>query len=263
MCKVVMNMLGFIRRGFGLKRRKPALFLHIQKTAGTSIVTAAQAHYGRSNVVSHGDFVGRSPEEFMDVPFVSGHFGYNFARPLLNGRFSFTFLRSPVERVVSLYYFCKSRDPDQFPIYKLAHEYDLEEFVMQAKCKGVIRHHVWNAQVWNLAGGPGPVVQRPGRSMEPDALLQRAIEHMRTLSFVGFTEAFDEDGAAVSRALGMSSGRSLGRDNVTPRRESVEDLAESVISAINDVTDLDRKLYEVAWRDRVERLANVSEARSD
>jgi hypothetical protein len=38
---------------------RPALFLHIQKTAGTTMVTLAQQHYGRENVASHGDFVVR------------------------------------------------------------------------------------------------------------------------------------------------------------------------------------------------------------
>lgn len=248
-----MSIFRSIRNTFRVRPVRPALFLHIQKTAGTSIVTAAQAHYGPKNVISHGDFVGRSPEEFLNVPFVSGHFGYNFARPLIPGRFSFTFLRSPVERVVSLYYFCRSRDPNQFPIYKLARQHDFASFLIQARERGVIRHHVWNAQVWNLAGGPGPIVPKPGRSMEPEALLQRAIENMRSLSFVGFTETFDEDGVEVARALGLSSERKPGRDNVTPDRALVSDLPESIISAINDVTDLDRRLYELAWRERTER----------
>ncbi|MCH7920168.1 MAG: sulfotransferase family 2 domain-containing protein, partial [Planctomycetes bacterium] len=106
-----------------LKREGPqrprVLFLHIQKTAGSSIVELARDHYDKS-VISHGDFGGHKPEDFQDVAFVSGHFGYEFARPLMSDRYSFTFLRDPVDRVLSFYYFCRRMDSNEFEIYSLA-----------------------------------------------------------------------------------------------------------------------------------------------
>ena len=80
----------------------PALFLHIQKTAGTSIVSAAREHCGDANMITHGDYMSRTSEELADVPFISGHFGYDFARQLMGERYSFTFLRKPVDRVLFL-----------------------------------------------------------------------------------------------------------------------------------------------------------------
>ena len=35
----------------------------------------------------------------------------------MDKRYSFIFLRNPIERVLSYYYFCKSRDPKEFEIY--------------------------------------------------------------------------------------------------------------------------------------------------
>src|SRR6476660_4102626 len=40
--------------------RRPAIFMHIQKTAGTTITEAVRRHY-RSDFVSHGDYL--KPEE--------------------------------------------------------------------------------------------------------------------------------------------------------------------------------------------------------
>ena len=91
---------------------KPALFLHIQKTAGSSIVDLARQAYGSDEVVSHGDFFlqpapssldalvdakGDGSREFADHAFISGHFGFGFAQPMMQGRYSFTFLRDPIE----------------------------------------------------------------------------------------------------------------------------------------------------------------------
>jgi hypothetical protein len=79
----------------GFLKLKPVVFLHLQKTAGTSIINVARQFYGNKNVISHGDFFldqNGSPitgdkfaqPEFMErrfgnIPFISGHFGYDFA----------------------------------------------------------------------------------------------------------------------------------------------------------------------------------------
>ena len=76
--------------------------------------------------ILHGDYQGRKPEEFQDVSFVSGHFGYEFAHQLMEGRFMFTFLRDPIKRVLSLYFYCKKLNPDELEIYKLAQELSLK-----------------------------------------------------------------------------------------------------------------------------------------
>lgn len=125
---------------------KPAIFMHIQKTAGSSVVHLARAYYGNENVSSHGDHLEgftdfplkdkffsheRILVEFGHLPFISGHFGYDFAKPFMQQRYSFTFLRDPIERILSFYYFCKSRDPEEYSIYKLVQELTLEEFLQR------------------------------------------------------------------------------------------------------------------------------------
>jgi len=68
---------------------KPALFLHIQKTAGTSIVEYAKRYY--PSIISHADFLNHKPEEFSEVQFISGHFGYEFTKYHMPNRYSFVF----------------------------------------------------------------------------------------------------------------------------------------------------------------------------
>jgi hypothetical protein len=88
---------------------RSAVFLHIQKTAGTSVQEMARQAYGNDNVISHGDYERLGLEECKSIPFVSGHFGFAFAEALMPGRYSFTFLRNPFDRLVSLYRFCRTR----------------------------------------------------------------------------------------------------------------------------------------------------------
>jgi len=94
--------------------------MHIQKTAGSSIVYMIRESYGNKNIISHGDHLDKwrefslidkffDPEitknKFGHVPFISGHFGYDFTKQSLTNRFSFTFLLDPIERIIFLYYF--------------------------------------------------------------------------------------------------------------------------------------------------------------
>jgi len=43
--------------------------------------------YGNDQVISHGDFVdtGRNILKHKDIAFVSGHFGFEYAAPLIKG----------------------------------------------------------------------------------------------------------------------------------------------------------------------------------
>lgn len=227
----------------------PALFMHIQKTAGTSIINMAARHYGNSNISSHGSFVGRSPEEFSKTPFVSGHFGYDFAKKLMPGRFSFTFLREPIERVISFYSFCRSRNPDDLPIYRIAHDLELEGFLHAAKESEIVRRGIWNSQVWRMASGPG-LGTASFNEMSPDEMLTQAVANMSSFSFVGFTETFDNDVTYIGRALRFSSDIKPARVNITPFKVINGDLPLKTMKLIEELTYLDRKLYEIALRNR-------------
>ncbi|MGH8247611.1 MAG: sulfotransferase family 2 domain-containing protein, partial [Gammaproteobacteria bacterium] len=110
------------------RRGIPAVFLHIQKTAGTAITDIVLPYYWGS-IIRHGEYRGRSVESLMNLQFVSGHFGYEYARPLIRSRYSFTFLRDPVERILSFYYFCRTLNSNQFPVFQTARELDLTDFL--------------------------------------------------------------------------------------------------------------------------------------
>jgi hypothetical protein len=80
----------------------PAVFIHIPKTAGTSLGAALRKHYNAIDEHYPPDGVKYAyhPD---DVDCVMGHFAYGFNRHILGGResFEFTFLREPRKRFIS------------------------------------------------------------------------------------------------------------------------------------------------------------------
>ncbi len=230
----------------------PALFLHIQKTAGTSIVHMARQYYGDS-LVSHGDCWGKSPDQLHQFRFVSGHIGYDFARHLMQGRYSFTFLRDPAERILSMYYFCRTRNPEEFDIYRKAHELDLPEFLEAGLHDPCVRKNIWNNQVWQLAHGYAHLDEHGVSDFGEDELLRLAKAHLAELSHVGLTERFHEDARPVLRALGLPKMKEMPVMNATEERPPAAAHDEAIRRGLGKLTELDRELYDYARRLGAER----------
>lgn len=225
----------------------PALFLHIQKTAGTSILHLARQYYGDS-LASHGDCWGKSPEQLRHVRFISGHIGYHFARPLMEGRYTFTFLRDPAERILSMYYFCRSRDPAEFIIYQKAHELSLAGFLEAGLDDPWVRKNIWNNQVWQLAHGYAHIDGRTIADFGEDELLRLAKEHVATFSHVGLTERFQEDAKPVLGALGLPKMKEMPKINAAEWRPPASAHDQAIRRGLEKLTELDRELYEFARR---------------
>jgi len=230
----------------------PALFLHIQKTAGTSIIHLARQYYGDS-LLSHGDCWGKSCEQLHRFRFVSGHIGYDFARHLMPGRYSFTFLRDPAERILSMYYFCRTRNPEEFDIYRKAHEMDLPQFLESGFHDPCVRKNIWNNQVWQLAHGYAHLDSRGIDDFDETELLRLAKSHIGEFSHVGFTETFLADSGRILRDLGLPRVSRMPRVNETVGRPKDPDVSARVRDLLESLTGLDRRLYDYA-RNELPRL---------
>jgi hypothetical protein len=239
---------------------KPAAFVHIQKTAGTTIVNLARSAYGNEHVISHGDFFDgldhfpladyeyfqkeQMRKKFGNIRFLSGHFGYDFAKQFIRDRYSFTFLRNPVERVLSFYFYCKSCDPTKFEIYELSQRLSLNEFLKLGFSAPQIRGFIWNCQVVQLAHGFG---SSKGSDMTEKELLNLAIRHLNDFSYVGFTETFEKDRDNILRDLGIAVPEEKIISNANPDRPVFDDLSRPTKKLLLDLTELDRVLYNKAW----------------
>jgi Sulfotransferase family len=257
---IIRNIYFRIVKLLGFLKLKPVVFLHLQKTAGTTIVEIARQLYGNENTLSHGDVyldssgVQLSDEELFqpnhiqcelgNKPFISGHFGYDFAKQFMEDRYSFTFLRDPVERILSYYYFCKTRNPNQFKMYELAQRLTLDEFLELGWIDPEIRSHLWNHQVSQLATGWGSASTVV---LTDEALLELAIRHLDEFSYVGFTETFEEDKVSILKDIGITIPVGKHKFNTNHGRPLFDSLPPSSKKLLLELTELDRVLYETAW----------------
>lgn len=229
---------------------RPALFLHIQKTAGTSVQEMARSAYGNDQVISHGDFLELGHEGCRKYDFLSGHFGFEFARPHMEGRYCFTFLRDPIERLLSLYEFCKTRDPAEHAIYAVAQSTDLEGFLCESHGPGHVSM-IWNNETWQLthgwghmmAGGPPVDLLRTDRQ----DLLASSKANLEKFDYVGFVQTFDADIRRIFSDLGAPHLTPV-RTNTVRRKHQRASISPAARAQLEKMTELDRDLYEYALR---------------
>lgn len=202
----------------------------------------AMEHYGPENVCSHGDYMGKAPSQFHKLPFISGHFGFNYARELMTNRFSFTFLRNPIDRIVSLYCFCRARDPEEYPIYSIAAKYDFDGFLKAAQDNQLVRGYIWNSQTWCLASGPG-LSEYPEYGIIPEILFDQAVTNARMLSYIGFIETFENDVKFIINKLNISHDEFIRKDNITMNKISIESITSHSRQLLDDLTQWDSRLY--------------------
>ena len=242
---------------------KPAVFVHIQKTAGTAIVNLARSAYGNHHVISHGDFFEeldhfpladyeyfqkeQVQRKISDILFISGHFGYDFAKQFIRDRYSFTFLRNPVERVLSFYFYCKTCDPTKFEIYELSQRLSLNEFLKLGFSAPQIRGFIWNCQVLQLAHGFGSSQEL---HLTENELLKLAMRHLDDFSYIGFTETFEKDRDNILRDLGIALPNEITVANANPGRPVFNELPQSTQNLLLELTELDRVLYKKAWSEK-------------
>src|ERR1041384_8679420 len=170
------------------------VFLHMQKAAGTSLCEILPQRLGGPSI-SHGDYLKYQPHELASFRFIAGHFGYDYLRAIPGRNFTFTFVREPGDRVVSLYYFMQNRDAREYEIYSLAQQISFTEFVRSNQ--PLVSTHIDNHQVRQLARGwPYEQLRATG-----EELLAQAIAHLDSLSFFGFQETFESDVMELERRL--------------------------------------------------------------
>lgn len=234
------------RQESGPPQRRPALFMHIQKTAGTALMQVMAAHYGEGNYISHDDYLTKSPADIARLPFVAGHFGHAYAAPLLPGRYGFVFLRDPVERLLSFYSFCLTHYSSQNEdFFRLARSVPFDRFLEMAADSPNDFSQVWNNQTWMLAHGWG--VAGCFDDFSEEDLVRLAIRHLDDFAYVGFTETFHDDVLNILHDLGIRNPPPPERHNSSPHRLSVDMLPTATRRLADRLTALDRHVYEHAW----------------
>ena len=238
------------------------LFVHIPKTAGTSVRSMISTRLERSEMLEVSE--GRAQWDVLvsrvDAHrFVDGHVGYGFASAFRCPPTVVAFLREPIERAVSAY--CYLRESEAFatagqsPAWRSSREraerrarqFSLLEFIQSEPLTAAA--HLGNVQTWYL--GSETIRRRPYADVGVDDL-ERAKKHLTQCGVVGLTERFDDSMTMLCRALGWPSFPNAHHANASRDRAAAE-LDPATIAAIGGLTELDRELYGFAaalWEER-------------
>ena len=169
-------------------------------------------------------FLQLPEERRAQIRAVTGHMTFGVERYLRQPTACFTLLRSPVDHVLSGYYYSTDDRP---PVE------DLHRHIA-ARLQG-------NAQTWILAG------PHSGERPPDDVLLARAIRNLRACAVVGLTERFDETLLLLARELGWRWPFYLRR-NVNRQRPPKSAIPAETLRLIEADNALDLALYDEAQR---------------
>lgn len=227
---------------------KPVIFfLHIPKTAGTSLRQVFQQQYPPPELVELYPPLGRErldqgrAELEAGGRVVYGHLNFGIHQVLgVSGQYV-TLLRDPVDRVIS-FFSHNLRNPDAAYHEMLAAGMDLHEFIERR-----VTFETNNHMTRILAGHTGL------EYMDDDQVLEQALHNLREhFLFAGISERFDDSLRSMARCLGWTRPLppQTPRVNVSPR-SGISGLGAETRSLIERENRLDRLLYQ-AVVDRLE-----------
>jgi hypothetical protein len=211
------------------------VFIHIPKTAGTSLTRTIDKNYPAQKVRSLYNpetYAIDIPRELKDpdVQVVYGHFVFD-SNWLQGADYIFTFLRHPVHRVVSNYLHLRRSST---PVHKEWMK-DVENIY------GLLDHkQTFNMMTRRLGG----FVEIGPFKADLEGARKKAIENMQKMNLIGITEQYEESLLILSKDLGWKHLRQP-HHNVSPERDEFNLLVKEAYDAIAEKNALDMEIYEI------------------
>jgi hypothetical protein len=257
-------------------------FLHIQKTAGTSLQQMLREGWPKAKIYTeHADTLHmRSPGELSTYSMYCGHFNHDSLRYIPRDNLAvFAFLREPKKRLVSLYYFLRAHEPDH-ETYSSGHAragtHCIESFF---KHEDTIRESgFWNHMTWAIMGARQWLVWRNALSGMPskekrvqyiESEARPAIEaRMSSLWFIGIQEDFDRSVSLLFDSLQLPRRDEVRKDHTLeglmrtdPKfKQNIDqqDISQEVMLSLSLLTELDVIVYEIGKELYVSRLNQLN-----
>lgn len=216
------------------------IFLHLPKCGGTTLNRLIEWEYPLSRIFSVDPSffrwshrkVSRWPQADLDKMLVfKGHMPFGLHERLSRPATYITFLREPVERVISEYFFAKHHR--LHPQHKRMQSLTLEQYALGTP------HH--NMQT-KLIAGRGNYPDFLAGDCNDDVLATAYHNLDEHFSFAGLTERFDEGLAKLKLMFGWNIAR-YANFNVTPVRLQKNKVPPEVQALIAERNRYDCALY--------------------
>lgn len=227
---------------------KTLIFLHIMKTAGTTLERILKREYGESKAIRFDPkFLSCDVEEFSFLPkeersrikAIMGHFCFSLHKQLPGDYKYITILRDPVDRIMSEYFYILTQADHWFFQEMTSKHMSLSDFV---RCG--MYQSLDNAQTKYLSS----MMDIPYGKYSSEAVEIAKDNLQKHFSMVGLTERFDESVILMKRMFHWRMPYYV-RENVTKDRPTKETLSPEEYSTILEVARMDIELYETVKKD--------------
>ena len=224
----------------GGETEEAVIFLHLPKTAGTTVNRLIEWEYRLSEMYSIDPVLFKwsaahlrklPPGRLKKIRMFKGHMVFGLHELLSQPATYITVLRDPVDRVISAFYFMRSYK--LHPLYwKLRrNNWTLEDFVR--------RYQRENVQAKVVAGSDYDAPCTP-------EILEKAKQNLgRYFSVVGLSERLEESLALMKLRFGWKL-TSYSSFNVTRSRPRKDDLPKATLDLIREKNAFDIELYQCA-----------------
>lgn len=215
------------------------IFLHIPKTAGTTFRGILERAYRPAQMREiYGDipeaitsFQSLPKAERKQIRCLLGHFEFGLHTDLPQPASYVTFLRDPIDRIISHYYYVRRSPGHYLHDTVVSEEVALKDYVHLAD-------ELSNGQTQMIAGG--------AQEDAPETWLKAAKRNLREhFAVVGITERFDASLALMARRLEWGAVYYRVR-NATRKRPRKADLDSQTLDVLKRHNRVDCELYAFA-----------------
>jgi hypothetical protein len=223
----------------------PIIFVHIPKTAGSTLRSIIRKQYGEDHLLylralNSTDLNQQQPEveeaqKERDIRGISGHVMFG-VHQFVDSAFQYvTILREPISRVISDYYYVLQTPTHDLHETVIANDYSLREYVTSGTTI-----YADNVQTRIVAGVGGDI---PVGECTRDHLEQAKRNLQDHFSVVGLTEYFNESITLMKRQLGWGYPMYKTR-NKTSNRPSRREVSTETKHVIREHNTLDVELHQ-------------------
>ena len=230
----------------------PIVFTHIYKTAGGSFVEGVvRPNYDEGDIYHTpagllGVLREGNREALQTAQFIYGHTPHGLHHFLGRDARYVTFLRHPVDRAISWYYWIKDLDRidlyRRHPLRNYADSVCIKEFYEN-------RDHS-NEQTRFLAGTiSNKLYPKIDAQWIDDWILKLAKRNLRDYACIGLVERYEESVQLMQDTFGWERRNTVSRQHTTDKRPDLEELREfdeRIVDELAEYHQLDFELYRYA-----------------
>ena len=210
------------------------IYIHIPKCAGSTMMIYLRKYYRIHQVKTwwREDWESISPR----AQCVFGHMPFSAISRRYPNDSKITFLRDPVERVISLYFhICRKYS---HPEHKYFREHTLNQ-LMRGK-----NYAAFDNDMVRIIGGMDKIAFQPPAAAASDEDLERAKRNLLDFDAIGFVETFEQDLTSMAKLFGWDD--IAYNKIIVGARPKREDLHPDTVKLIEENTLLDTELYNYA-----------------